>query len=331
LQRVLESGETRSLEFTLIGHDNTPIAAESSISMIPDTEGKAKYFLAITRDIRERKAAEKREKTLAQLDKMVSLGTLVSGIAHELNNPAGFIMVNAESFERVWKDVETVLDLHYDSMDNDFKLAGIPYNLAREEIKELIVGLKDGANRIKVILQDLKDYSRPEDSIKKAVDINRVLNSSLTLTNSIIKRSTDNLDLYLEENLPILWGSPQKLEQVFINLIQNACDALDHREKGIVISSRFDTVKNQIEIKIKDEGIGISSKDIEHILDPFYTTKRSTGGTGLGLPISQQIIKKHAGEMIFESEPGKGTTVTLYLPAAAFSRDNHDNKKEGEK
>lgn len=327
VRKAFEAGETRNFEFELLACDGTTITAESSIAMIKDREDKPQYFLAITRDIRERKEAEKRARLLTQVDKMVSLGTLVSGIAHELNNPAGYIMINAENFSRVWTEIESILDFHYQN-NPDFQVVGMAYESARTKIKDLISAQLEGSHRIKNIIQELKEYSRPEDSIKKAVDINRILNSSLNLTGSTIRKNTNALVVNLEENIPAFWGSPQKLEQVFINLIQNACDALNSREKGIEISSQFDREKNQIVAKVKDEGVGMNEKTMKQIFDPFFTTKRTTGGTGLGLSISSQIIKEHGGQMFFKSELGQGTTVTVILPAASFIQENNDQNKK---
>jgi PAS domain S-box-containing protein len=313
-ENVLNSGIATNVEFTLRAKDGTLIAAEISTSLIRDSRGDPLYFLTITRDIRERKEAEKKEKLLMQAEKMASLGTLVSGVAHELNNPAGFIMMNADNFSAAWKDIVPVLEQYYKDNAN-FEIAGMSYKKSKDRIDELIKGLIDGAKRIKEIIRELRNYSRVEDPIvNREIDINQVIQSSLRLTNNTIKKATNTFSLEPVENLPPFWGNYQRLEQVFINLIQNACHSLPDTSKGIFMSTTYDQKKSCIIVKVKDEGAGIEKDNLKYITDPFFTTKRSTGGVGLGLSISNRIIQKHGGRMEFESEVRKGTTVSVVLP-----------------
>jgi len=313
-ENVVKNGIATTMEFTLRAKDGTEIAAEISTSLIKQSEGVPPYFLAITRDITKRKEAEKKEKLIQEAEKMVSLGTLVSGVAHELNNPAGFIMLNADNFSLAWIDIVPILEQYYRTNKN-FLIAGMPYQKSKDRIDELIKGLIDGAKRIKSIIKDLSDYSRPEDPLRReAVDINKVINSSLSLTNNTIKKATNMFSFEPGENLPVVWGNFQRLEQVFINLIQNACQALPDTSKSIFISTGYDKNNNRIAVTVKDEGVGIDEKNLAQITDPFFTTKRSAGGIGLGLSISHRILQEHRGTMEFASEVKKGTTVSVFLP-----------------
>ena len=115
-------------------------------------------------------------------------------------------------------------------------------------------------------------------------------------------------------NLPPVRGNFQRLEQVMVNLIQNSCEALEDRKKGVRIATGFSKKENAVEIRVSDDGMGISPDHITQIMDPFFTTKRERGGTGLGLSVSSSIIKEHKGTMVFESQPGIGTTVTIRIP-----------------
>jgi polar amino acid transport system substrate-binding protein len=130
----------------------------------------------------------------------------------------------------------------------------------------------------------------------------------------MLKKSTKNLFIKLTEHSILIRGNFQKLEQVFINLIKNACQALVDNSKKIEISTTYEKEKKQILIKVMDEGIGIKEEHKKKITDPFITTRRDQGGTGLGLYISKQIVKEHKGSIEFQSEEGKGTTVTVILP-----------------
>ena len=245
---------------------------------------------------------------------MISLGRLVSGVAHEINTPLASIKMNSEIFERVWREVLPVLDEHY-KKDKDFSLEACPYSEAKKRLGDLLTGLTESSERIEKIINNLRDYSRPRDPLTwEPTDINKVIEASVNLNNNLIKKSTMNFSLELADNLPHIRGNSQELQQVFINLIQNSCQALTSNSGKIEISTASEKKKNQILIKIKDEGQGIKEKDMKYITDPFYTTRRDQGGTGLGLSISMQIIHKHKGSMEFHSEVGKGTTVTVTLP-----------------
>lgn len=319
-RQALRTRITRNIEFDLIAKDGTKIPADISTSLIKDDEGNPKFFLEIIRDIREHKKAEKREKQqrekMIQMDKMASLGTLVSGVAHEINNPVNVIKLNTEIFSRAWESSMPVLDEHYNK-SRDFEMAGLPYLESKSRLEGLIIGSMESAKRIKEIVDELKNFSRPEESFtREIVDINKVIQSSVSLTNNMIKKATNNFSIVLPDNLPSIEGNSQKLERVFINLIQNAVQALPSNDKarGIYISTEYKKTQKKIEVKVRDEGKGIEDKDLKFIMDPFYTTKRDEGGTGLGLYISMQIIGDHGGKMDFKSTPGKGTTVIVLLP-----------------
>ncbi len=317
-EKIIISGINRNTEYTLMSKDTTPIAAELSTALIKDDDGNPKYFLSTARDIRQRKEEERQKRLqsekLVHLDKMAALGTLVSGVAHELNNPAASIKMNSGNFARVWDDVVPILDSYY-RRNKDLKLANIPYKDAKTRLEDLIIGLLESSNRIEKIINDLRDYARPEDtSARQSIDINKVIKSAVDLNNNMIKRATKNFSFIPSRNLPQFIGNYQRLEQVFLNLIQNACQSLPNDSHRITISTYYEQENRQIIVKVKDDGEGIEEKDLKHITAPFFTTKRDKGGTGLGLSISLQILQDHGGSMNFESSKGKGTTVTVSLP-----------------
>lgn len=317
-EKIREYGFSKNNEYTVRSKDGTPIDVEIRTARTKDAEGKPRYFLSVIRDIRDRKEAEKQEKLnqeqLIQAEKMASIGRLVSGVAHELNNPAGTIKMNSKIFDRVWHEALPVLDQHY-KKDKNFSLASFPYMDAKERLEDLITGLTESSQRIEKIINDLRDYSRPGDSLtREPIDINKVIQSSVNLTNNLIKKSTKHFSPKLAKNLPFIQGDFRKLQQVFINLIQNACQALMDNSRKIEISTTYEKKKNKILVKVKDEGKGIKEEDKKRITDPFFTTNRDQGGTGLGLSITSQIIKDHKGNMGFQSKVGKGTTVTVSLP-----------------
>jgi polar amino acid transport system substrate-binding protein len=272
----------------------------------------------ISRDITQRKedeaAARHQELRLLQSEKMASLGILVSGVAHEINTPNNYISLNAKIVSRAWNDIEPILREHYE-VSGDFLLAQMPYSQTKEKIDRLVSGISEGADRIQKIVQALKNFARKDTGdLNQTVDVNAVIRTSLVIMNSFIKQSTDFFSVEYGQNLFPVHGNAQQLEQVIINLITNACEALPGKEKKITVSTRLFTKTNKIVIEVQDEGMGISSEDLQFIFDPFFTTKRASGGIGLGLSTSHTIVRNHGGEFLFQSKPGKGTTARVILP-----------------
>jgi signal transduction histidine kinase len=258
--------------------------------------------------------ARKHQEKLFHAAKMVSLGTLVSGVAHEINNPATFIMSNAPILQKVWKSIQPRLD-EYCGKQGDFPIGSLSYMEMRDTIPTLLSGILEGAKRIKRIVSELTDFARQKPpELTEWVDINVVVKSALTLLANIIKNKTDRFSVDYGEDIPSFRGSSQRIEQVVINLVVNACQALRGRDDGISVSTSFDSASGSILLKVSDEGIGIRGEDLPHICDPFFTTKRDLSGTGLGLSISSRIIDDHGGTITFHSSPGKGATVTVTLP-----------------
>lgn len=251
---------------------------------------------------------------LIQQDKMAALGTLVAGVAHELNNPVSFIKMNAEFFAKAWEEISTILD-EYAKYNTGLEITGLPYHDSKKEMEKLISGLLEGSNRISRIINGLRTFSKKDDpSNKQIININKVIEAAINLTRNLIKNATNCFSYELMDSLPDIYGNFQRLEQVVINLIQNACQALSEKSQGIFISTTFDKQTQRVVIKVKDEGVGIDTQIIKYITDPFFTTKRDSGCIGLGLSISYQVVKEHGGEIDFESIPNQGTTVSIYLP-----------------
>ncbi len=269
-------------------------------------------------DLTKQKQAEKEAKLmqmkLIHANKMTALGTLVSGVAHEINNPNSYIQSNAVLLAEVWNDVILVLTEHYQK-NGDFFLGGLRFSELREYMPKLLNGIKDGSERIRNIVDNLRDFVRPERiNINEQVDINKVISASKTILDCHIRQYTNNFKVVSKGSLPLLKGNSQQIEQVIINLIMNSLQALPVRNCAVSLSAYHNENKGQVVVQVKDEGIGMPREIIDRITEPFFTTKADSGGTGLGLSISYAIIKDHSGSLEFESEPGKGTIVTVKLP-----------------
>lgn len=280
-----------------------------------------------TEENRLKEEARLIQENLMHTDKMASLGTLASGVAHEINNPNNSIMLNISALSEIWENMLPIINKYYQD-NKEFTIKGIGFPEIKKRLPKLFSGVSDSSRRIKNITNDLKDFARREPlDYKKDIDINNVVKTVLSLVNNLLSKSTKHFSVTLGKNLPLVRANFQKLEQVFINLVQNACEALPDPEKKIELSTFFDEKTNSIVIKLKDEGLGIPDDKLDHITDPFFTTKRSIGGTGLGLSIASTIIRDHGGTMRFISEHGRETTVTVNFPV----KYQEESKNEGQK
>jgi PAS domain S-box-containing protein len=322
---VYQTGKpATAFDWEMIAKDGSKKFVELSVSLMRDSGGRPIGFRGVARDITERKKAEDQAKLhqeqLMQASKMVALGTLVSGVAHEVNNPNNFIMLNSPILKEAWDNAMPILEKYYEE-NGDFILGGMKYTEMRENIPSLFAGISDGAKRIKHIVDELKNYVRDKSAdLTQSVDINEVLKSAVSLLSNMIKKSTNHFSIEYGKNLPLLKGNFQRLEQVMINLVQNACQALPDAQKGIFITIQFDRKASNIVIKVRDEGMGIPPEALLNITDPFFTTKHDSGGVGLGLSISSKIVEEHGGTLNFNSEIGAGTTAEIALPVDRINK-----------
>jgi polar amino acid transport system substrate-binding protein len=252
---------------------------------------------------------------LVQADKLASLGVLVAGVAHEINNPNGLILLNLPRFEETFRRSLPILEEYYRE-NGDFNLGRHNYSRLREEIPHMLAETQDAAKRIKRIVSELKDFARRDTAeLTEVVDFNAAVRAAVRLVDNAVTKSAHLLSASYAEALPKVRGNSQRVEQVVVNLLLNACQALEGEGKRIVIATSYERDRESVLLTVRDEGRGIAAQDLPRLTDPFFTTKREEGGTGLGLSVSAGIVKEHGGSLSFGSEPGQGTTVTLELPA----------------
>lgn len=266
---------------------------------------------------------------LHQAEKMASVGQLAAGIAHEINNPIGFVSSNLRTLSEYRKDMNHLLKM-YTEMKENCKAAGtiglndplkemlqsieafeheIDLNYVLEDSESLIRESRDGVDRIKKIVQDLKNFAHPGEDTMQEADINACLDSTLNVIWNEIKYKAE-VDKHYGD-IPTVVCFPQQLNQVFLNIIINAAQAIE--TKGL-ITIRTETCPHGVQIKIRDNGSGIEEKNQSRIYDPFFTTKEVGKGTGLGMNVAYNIIKKHNGTIDLWSEVGVGTEFTITLP-----------------
>jgi len=296
--------------------------------------------LIFVRDITQQRNLESQ---LFQSEKMASIGQLAAGVAHEINNPVGFVNSNLHTlggyqheikelivrYQEVLADIKT----HFNG-DNDRSIlqkisaiegfeTDMDLDFILEDCPQLIGESQEGTDRIKKIVIDLKDFAHPGGQDLQMVNINKCIESTLNIVWNELKYNAEVIkDL---GQIPDIEGYPQQLNQVFMNLLVNAAQAL--QEKGeIKIQTR--QVDGNVEIIISDTGCGIPDEDLKKIFDPFFTTKPVGKGTGLGLNVSYNIIKKHNGTIAAASEVGQGTAFTIALPVGAIASNGGLMKSE---
>jgi PAS domain S-box-containing protein len=289
-----------------------------TVNPLRKTNGDLIGCVHVARDISEWKRAEEEKKSfqakLIQTNKMTSLGLLVSGMAHEVNNPNNSIKFTAHVLSKTWSDMVPILDKYY-LEEGDFVIGGHQYSQIKETVPQLISGITDSSRRIEGIIKNLRDFvKKGKADLSMLSDINLIASVSSSILNSQIKMHTSSFKLDLCEGVPEVRGNSQQLEQVVINLIMNALQSLPDKERSVSVSTSFDEQGGQALIKVIDNGCGMTPETKNRLFEPFYSTKLESGGTGLGLAISNVIVKEHGGILEFDSEPGKGTTAIVKLP-----------------
>jgi len=272
----------------------------------------------------------KNQETLFQAAKMVSLGTLVSGVAHEINNPNTFILSNIYNMQKIWEGVSKKLDQHYEE-NGDFPVSTLSYSDVRDTVPLLLSGIQDGAERIKQTVTGLRDFARKEIGDSESYEplkINEVVKTAMNLVVEQIKKSTHNFTIEYGEDIPVVKGNSHQLEQVVINLVLNACQALPDPSKALRIQTSFDPSSQHVILTVEDEGVGIDKETQSRIFDPFFTTKSDAEGMGLGLAISQRIINGHQGKIDFQSHPERGTKARIILPAGDLETGINETDRE---
>ncbi|WP_238845913.1 ATP-binding protein [Nostoc edaphicum] len=260
---------------------------------------------------------------LIQTEKMSSLGQMVAGIAHEINNPVNFIYGNIECASDYTQDLLNLVTLYQKQYPNPIHLIEeniekIDLNFIHKDLPNLLCSMKIGAQRIREIVLSLRNFSRLDEAEMKEVDIHEGLENTLLILNHRLQQEIEVVKKY--GNLPLIECYPSQLNQVFMNILSNAIDALLEQkahsvksQKNIIISTlNIDNI--YIKVGIRDNGSGILPEIKNKLFDPFFTTKPVGKGTGLGLSICYQIIDKHKGKIEVISELEEGTEFAIILP-----------------
>jgi two-component system, NtrC family, sensor kinase len=265
---------------------------------------------------------------IIQAEKMSSLGQMVAGVAHEINNPVNFIHGNLQPAQEYADDLLGIIELYRTTYPEPTpeivaELESVDLEFVQEDLPKLLNSMVIGTERIREIVLSLRNFSRLDEAAVKTVHLHEGLDSTLVILNHRLKATESNRSIEVIKRygeLPQIDCYPSQLNQVFMNVLANAIDALDQQPQPTL------TITTEIQgeptdpaaiaiIRIADNGPGIPADIQPHILDPFFTTKPVGKGTGMGMSISYQIItEKHGGELTFTSEVGKGTEFVIKIP-----------------
>jgi two-component system, NtrC family, sensor kinase len=368
VQACVESGEHQSYLDRFVGSDGRERIIERTALPLRDDAGQIHQVTFVSRDITEsfqrteevkqlnqklklvsseliakngklKSALENLEKTQAKMlqsEKMASIGQLAAGVAHEINNPTGFVSSNLNTLGDYQEDLNRVLS-DYQELKTALKTLpedGLPDTLLaliakveateeevdieyiQEDVGELIGDSREGTERIKKIVDDLKQFAHPGEEKMNATDVNSGLESTLNVVNNELKYKATIVKELGE--VPLVMGYPQQLNQVFMNLLVNAAQAIEKSGEIKIVTT---SVEGMVDIRISDTGCGIPEENIAKIFDPFFTTKDVGQGTGLGMNIAYNIISKHNGSIRAESTVGEGTTFIIQLPPSTDEED----------
>ena len=280
---------------------------------------------------------EEAQNQLLQSEKMASIGQLAAGVAHEINNPIGYVYSNLGTLEKYVQDLMAMLG-SYEQAEGAIGDAVVKERLQaarqkldiaflKEDLRALMGESKDGITRVKNIVQNLKDFSHVDASDEwQYADLHAGLDSTLNIVNNEIKYKAEVLKEY--GDIPEVECLPSQLNQVFMNLLVNAAHAIE--ERGL-ITVRTGQQGEEVWVEVADTGKGIEPKNMHKIFEPFFSTKPIGKGTGLGLSLSYGIIKKHHGRIEVQSVVGKGTTFRVWLPVRHLSDDEKGMLETGER
>jgi two-component system NtrC family sensor kinase len=322
-------------------HDNLENLVKKRTAQLADANNK------LEADIRQRETIEcelirrnteltelnvqlsKAQEQLLQSEKLASIGQLAAGVAHEINNPVGYIFSNFGTLENYLDLLFQMLSAYEEAeqhiapaaMADQLKQTRekIELDFLKEDIPVLMQQSKEGIARVRKIVQDLKDFSRIDNNQEwQWADLHQGIDSTLNIVNNEVKYKADVIRDY--GSIPEIECLPSQINQVIMNLVVNASHAIGN-ERG-TIAIRTWAADESVNLEVSDTGSGIPKELVSRIFDPFFTTKPIGKGTGLGLSLSYGIVKKHNGQIRVSSEPGKGSTFTITLPIRHVDADN---------
>ncbi|WP_426342277.1 ATP-binding protein [Pseudoduganella sp. S-14] len=301
LAQIFTEGE-KAYEYRFRTADGRYLWMHDQLRLIRDEQGAPLEVIGSLTDITDRKQMEE---SLLQAQNMASIGQLAAGVAHEINNPVGFVTSNISTLKSY---ADTLFELVEHSTTAEQR-SKADFEFMKEDTEALLRESMDGLRRVRDIVQALKDFSEAGDSQWQQTDLHQGLESTLdALENEL--RSKAKVERHYGK-LPLVRGLPGQLNQVFRNIVLNAIQAIPGQGIIRIVTSAD---REAVHVRIQDNGIGIAPENLGRIFDPFFTTKPVGSGTGLGLYLAYGAVNKHGGRINVISEPGKGSAFTVVLP-----------------
>jgi PAS domain S-box-containing protein len=326
---LAEGARFKGAESAVSRPDGSMIPVGISCAPISGTAGERRGAVATFQDLTEIRQLQRQ---VLQTEKLASIGQLAAGVAHEINNPMGFIHANlfqmveyVADLQRVWAQVEQLQKCVAKGDADEIRAAseqlaelagGVDVDFLLTDVDKAIRESLEGSERIRHIVHDLRDFSHHDTGQRVLADVNQCLDSTANIVWPMMKHLVVLEKQY--RDLPTLRCYPMQLKQVFMNLLVNAYQAIEEKlgDRGEVgrIELRTDHRGSAVVVSVSDSGVGIAPENIDRILDPFFTTKKVGAGTGLGLSTSYSIVQRHGGSIRVESTRGEGATFHVVLP-----------------
>jgi PAS domain S-box-containing protein len=289
-------------------------ARYEEVFVYPVHAGEGDRSMAIIR-ITDRTRQRLMERELIQSEKLASLGLLISGIVHEINNPNNFISFNIPILQDYLQEILPVLDDHA-ARTPHFEVQGMPYAEFRTDVMKLLENIEHGSTRINTTVAKLKEFSRKKDKKGlRPILPTGVVERAIAICHTQIRKTVKSFDVQVQQDMPEMVSDPDAIEQTLINLLINAAQAADKPDSHIRLKAwREASGMEGLVLEVEDDGCGIDAKTVSRIFDPFFTTKEEGLGTGLGLYISKNLLESVGGSISVESEIGRGATFRVVLP-----------------
>jgi PAS domain S-box-containing protein len=310
---VREAAQGRFVRFEITGRgpDGGPTHLDLSLKPVIDEDGTVAFIIAEGRDITELKQAQRQ---IFEAEKLSALGRIAAGVAHEVNNPNSFICFNLPVLREYLEAVQPII-ADCAAQRGGLTIMGMPWEQYFDDIFQLLADMEHGSSRITSIVEELRNYIHShEEEGKTRCDIKEVVDNAMTLAGKQVRKMVKHLELDVPGDLPKVSMHTGRIEQVLINLLVNAGQAVD-RNDGIIRLTAGRLGSDKVFIRVEDNGPGVPDDIVNRIFEPFFTTKSPEMGTGQGLAISRSIVEEHGGMLTCEGRPGLGARFTLTLPA----------------
>lgn len=316
---LLQSEKDTEVEFNVGNGNGGLLRVRAWVRVERDASGRPARVIAAVQDVtieRERqRQAELEARRIYDADKVITLNSLLAGAAHEINNPSGLILLGAQLLKDAWQSVIPILEQHC-AEHGDFTVADFPYENIRDEFPKVANDILSAASRIRRLVGDLREYAKPvSPGTLRLFSLNDAVEKACQELQERLDASTACLTLELSEGLPEIWADPVRITNAIVRVLQNACESLRDRNQGICVATSHLPGQSIVRLEVRDEGVGIAEEDIPFVTDPFFSTKRSSGRSGLGLAIASSVLREFGGSLQINSSIEEGTTAVIVLPA----------------